>query len=148
MASETEKTRKLLYLPLAYHAAILLALTILFLSKPETGAYALLIFLDLAGVLVSPMFMALMGISHAILHDGKVYDYTRCSVIYLIIIALMRMAFYAWQYIDSLAMTAILGVASVCIYILWTAIFSFTDKLMKQKTKPWHKKANGKGKKK
>ncbi len=135
-----EKTRRMLYLPLAFHAAVLLAMTVMFFMKMKTGAFGILVMADLAGVLVSPMFMALMGICHAILHEGKVFDYLRESVVYLVIIGLLRMAVYAVQYIDSFVMTLTMAAVAIGIYFLWASIFSFTDKLMKQKTKPWNRR--------
>ncbi len=125
-----ERTRKLLYLPLAYHTAILVALAFMAAMKINAASYGLLLLLDLCGVIVSPMFMALMAISHAILHDGKVLDYLKQGCIYLAVIGLLRTALYAWQSTEQTFFAVICGLAAIGIFLLWEAIFHFTNKLM------------------
>lgn len=127
---KTERTRKLLYLPLAYHAAILIALAFMTALQKNTASYGLLMLLDLCGVVVSPMFMALMAISHAILHEGSVFDYLKQGCLYLAIIALLRIALYAWQAPEQTLFAVLCGAAGVGIFLLWEVIFHFTNKLM------------------
>lgn len=134
-----ERTKKLLYLPLAYHAAILIALAFMSAMQINAASYGLLLLLDLCGIIVSPMFMALMAISHAILHNGNVFDYLKQGCIYLAIIALLRIALYAWQGTEQVFFAVVCGLAAIGIFLLWEAIFHFTNKLM---NKP--RKRNGK----
>ena len=128
----TEKTRRLLYLPLAYHAAVLLAAALSILNKNQSSM-ALLILLDLAGVLVSPMFMALLSIAHAVLHDANVYDYLKIGSVYLGVIGVLRVLLYLWLGGSSVKFALICSVASVIIFYLWDVIFAFTDKMMKKR---------------
>lgn len=143
----TERTRKLLYLPLAYHAAILLALAFMSAFNMNVSSYGILMMLDLAGVIVCPMFMALMGISHAILHGGEVFDYLKTGCIYLAVAGLMRVALYAWQATDYTVTALLCGAAEIGIFLLWEVIFHLTDKMLK-KPRKYRGKQRSKGKKK
>jgi hypothetical protein len=128
-----ERTKKLLYLPLAYHSALLLSLAVMWALKINMSAYGLLWLLDLCGVLISPMFMALMAISHAILHNGKVFDYLKLGCIYLAIIGILRILLYASQGEWLFAVGC--AISSIAIFLLWEIIFNFTDKMMKKPRK-------------
>lgn len=130
--NSTKKTRRLLYLPLAYHAAVLLAAAISIMNKNQSSM-ALLVLLDLAGVLVSPMFMSLLSIAHAVLHEANVYDYLKTGSIYLVIIGVLRVLLYLWQGGKSVGFAAACSVASIIIFYLWDVIFAFTDKMMKKR---------------
>ena len=132
--NETEKTRRLLYLPLAYHAAVLIALAFTTLRQNQ-ASMALLALLDLAGVLISPMFMSLMSIAHAILHDGKVYDYLKQGSIYLLVIGALRVLLYLWLARSRVSFAFICLIASIAIFYLWDVIFALSDNLMKKRRK-------------
>ena len=130
----TEKTRRLLYLPLAYHAAILLALAFTTLRQSSASVMLFLV-LDLAGVLISPMFMSLMSIAHAILHDGKVYDYLKQGTLYLLVIGALRVLLYFFLARGRLSFAFACLIASIAIFYLWDAIFAISDNLMKKRRK-------------
>ncbi|MCD8048724.1 MAG: hypothetical protein LUG52_03835 [Clostridia bacterium] len=128
-----EKTRRFLYVPLAYHAALDLSMVILYFM----GSSTLFVFwlMELIGVLLSPLFMAIMGMMHTILHNGKPLDYWKISCIYLAIIMVLRIAAYAVQSAETVAFAFETGIVAFGIYFLWTGLFTLSDKLMNSRRK-------------
>ena len=133
------KLKKLLIVPIVYHVAILGVLLYMSMNyDPKLNVVAPLILDWMLGAIVTPMFFAVISIIHAIVHEGKVYDYIYNCLAYLGIIGLLRCAVYF--FIDGItgatlgAAGAILAV-SVGVYVLWAALFTLTDHMMKKRPK-------------
>lgn len=127
-----DKIRKILYMPVAVHCALFVAMVVCQFAEINMS---LLILLDFCGVVVSPMFLAICAIAHAIIHEGKVFDYLKDSVIALLAVGVIRLVLYGVYSHAILPIAAICAAISFGVFFIWFAIFAFTDNMMKKKPK-------------
>ena len=127
-----DKIKKFLAIPLACHVALFIALAVL-----HTNALAMMLitFDLLLGALVTPMYFAVLSMAHAIVHDGKVYDYIYACLIYLAVIGVARglVYFVCGGALTGVAAAAGCLVISVGVFTLWDCLFALTDRMMKKK---------------
>lgn len=127
-----DKIRRILYLPVAVHCALFVAMVVCQFMGVNMS---LLILLDWCGVVVSPMLLAICAVAHAIVHEGKVFDYLKDSVLVLGAIGVIRLVLYGVHSYAILPIAAICAGVSFFIFFIWFAVFAFTDNMMKKKPK-------------
>ena len=129
-----DKIKKSLFIPVMYHLALIITLCIL-QSKPSSAIITTIELLF--GAIVTPMFYAVASIVHAILHEGKVYDYIYYSLAGLGIIGLIRLVAFCVFAGEAIIMGVLLALGvfavSVGIYALWACLFALTDRMMKKR---------------
>ena len=125
-----DKLKKFLLIPVVFHVAIFA--TMIYMIVTKNNALGTFMLLDLCGVVISPVFYAVMSMIHAVIHEGKVYDYIYHCLIYLVLIGLVRVAIY-WASAPTTALVAAACIlVSIGIFTLWDIIFAFTDHMMKK----------------
>ncbi len=126
--------KKFLALPLCYHIGLFIAF--IMLSKSATGMSLVMIDV-LLGLVVTPVFLAVLSIAHAIVHEAKVYDYIyNCLAILLIIGVLRGVVYFVFQGGDAGMMLSVgTLVISVGVFTIWDCIFALTDRMMKKRPK-------------
>lgn len=130
-----DKLKRLLALPVLYHVAIFVAMVCFSLTKDADLNMVVALMLDFAGVLIGAMFLAVISIIHAILHDGKVYDYLYYCLAIVFIVGIMRVVVYKLAIGTSACLIgAGAGVATLGIFVIWDCLFAFTDHMMKKRT--------------
>lgn len=127
-----DKIKKFLLLPVAYHVALFITLAIL---NENMGAMIILPLDLVSGAVVTPMFMAVLSIAHAIVHDGKVYDYIYICLIYLAVIGAIRALVYflCGGGMPGLAAAGVCLVISVGVFTIWDCLFALTDHMLKKR---------------
>ncbi len=127
-----DKIKKFLSIPVAYHVALFITLAIL-----HTSASSIMVMTTdlLLGAIVTPMFMAVLSMAHAIVHEGKVYDYIYTCLIYLIIVGVLRgvVYFLCGGGVPGLAAAGVCLVASVGVFTIWDCLFALSDRMMKKR---------------
>lgn len=126
-----DKLKKLLVLPVVYHIVVLAVM--MYMNVTRNNAVTTAFLMDMCGVIVWPVFMALVSLMHAIIHEGKVYDYIYVCLINILIIGIARCGVYAFESMNILLVAAACFVVMLAIYVLWATLFAFTDRFMKKK---------------
>ena len=127
-----DKLKKFLFLPLCYHIGLFVAFAIL--NKSATGMSLITVDL-LLGLIVTPVLLAVLSIAHAIVHEGKVYDYIYGALMVLIITGVLRgVVYFVFQggKVGLMLAAVTLGV-SVGVFTIWDCIFALTDRMMKKR---------------
>lgn len=132
-----DKLKKLLIAPVVYHVIVFIAM--FFLADTNYGMGIVLA--DVCGVLIAPMFMAIVSMIHAVIHDGKVYDYIYNCLIYLLLIGVIRIGVYfvLGEVIAVMFAAACIFVA-IGVFAIWACLFAFTDRFMKKSPNKKNKK--------
>lgn len=129
-----DKLKKFTALPLCWHIGLFIAFAIL----NQKGAGMSLIMVDLLlGIIVTPVFLSVLSVVHAIVHEGKVYDYIYVCLMVLLVTGILRgVLYFAFNGgMPGLTLAAgALGV-SVGVFTIWACIFALTDRVMKKKPK-------------
>lgn len=126
-----KKQNKLLYIPLCYHLALFITMLILQLTK--SNALGFIVLLEMCGIVVSPVYYAVWSICHAIVNEGKVFDYFNKNMISLAIIGGIRIVFYLVFAPKSILFALGALAVSLGVYSMWSALFALTDKMMKKR---------------
>lgn len=127
-----DKIKKFLAIPLCYHIGLFVAFAIF----NGSASSMMLITVDLLlGLVVTPVFFAVLSIMHAIVHEGKVYDYIYNCLAYLAVIGVLRVILYFVFNGGSIGILLALAalVVSVGVFTLWDCIFALTDRMMKKR---------------
>ncbi len=126
-----KKRTKLLYIPLCYHLALFITMLILQLMK--SNAIGFIVLLELCGVVISPVFYAVVEMAHAIMDEGKVFDYFNKCLLYLGAIGVLRVVFYLLFAKNAVLFSLGALAVSIGIFSMWSALFALTDKMMKKR---------------
>ncbi len=136
------KIKMSLFVPIVYHLALVIAMCTL----PGKSTMGVTVMELMFGIVVTPMFFAVLSMCHAILHDGKVYDYIYYCLGFLGIIGLIRVVAYViFGSMAGFLFALGLWVVSIGVYALWATLFALTDRMMKKR--PAHKSAKAPKKK-
>ncbi|MBR5536204.1 MAG: hypothetical protein IKU60_06120 [Clostridia bacterium] len=132
-----DKIKRFLTLPLFWHGGLLIAFAVL---NGKAAGMSLITVDVLSGLIVTPVFMAVLSVAHAIVHEGKVYDYIYSALTILVATGIMRTVVYSAFGGGKAGLLLALGVMviSVGVFTLWDCIFALTDRIMKRK--PNHKR--------
>ncbi len=124
--------KKFLALPLCYHIGLFIAFIIL--NKSATGMSLVMIDL-LLGLIVTPVFLAVLSVAHAIVHEAKVYDYIYTCLGVLLVVGVLRgIVYFAFQGGETGMLLAVgTLVVSVGVFTIWDCIFALTDRMMKKR---------------
>ncbi|MGM9551874.1 MAG: hypothetical protein ACI3XA_06410 [Clostridia bacterium] len=125
-----DKIRRFIYLPVIYHSAVFLAMIVVLAMKINVS---LLVLLDWCGVLLSPILLAILSVAHAIVHEGKVFDYLKDCVISLCAVSIVRVVLYSVFSLGILPVAAMCALISFGVFFIWDCVFALTDKIMKKK---------------
>ena len=127
-----DKLKKFTALPLCYHALLFVAFALF--NKSLTAANLIVVDL-LLGLIVTPVLLAVLSIAHAIVHEGKVYDYLYSCLGVLAITGVLRgILYFVFQGGKvGLALAAGVLVVSVGVFTIWDCIFALTDRMMKKR---------------
>lgn len=129
-----DKLKKSLIIPAIYHAAVFIAMIYFRFTKDIELNIVFALVLDFAGVVVGPMFYAVVSIAHAILHDGKVYDYLYHCLGYIGGIGVVRIILYPLLMGTSLIIVgAAASFVSLGVFVIWDCLFALTDRMMKKR---------------
>lgn len=129
-----DKLKKSLIIPAIYHAAVFIAMIYFRFTKDVELNIVFTLILDFAGVLVGSMFYAVASIAHAILHDGKVYDYLYYCLGYILGIGVVRIILYPLLMGTSLiVVAAAASFVSLGVFVIWDCLFALTDRMMKKR---------------
>lgn len=135
------KLQKSLVIPAIYHAIVFAVMAFFSFSKDLELNIVVTLLMDFAGCIVTPMFFAVASMAHAILHDGKVYDYIYNILIQLGIISAMRIVLYPVLMGKSLLLVGVIAsFASLGIFVVWDCIFALTDHMMKKRPRNRNRK--------
>lgn len=131
-----DKLKKLLFIPLLYHLVIFVLMIALSFTPDRNLNIVRVMLFDMCGVLVMPMFMAVISIIHAILHESKVYDYIYYCLGFLLIIGVARLVIYPLIMDKSMIVVAAGALfVSLGVFVIWDCLFALTDRLMKKSPK-------------
>lgn len=127
-----DKIRKFLSIPLFYHAGLLIAFAILNNTAAGMGVMTVELLL---GVIVTPVLLAVLSVAHAIVHEGKVYDYIYGALTVLVVTGIVRGVVYFAFDGGKVGLYLALGafVVSVGVFTLWDCLFALTDRIMKKR---------------
>lgn len=127
-----DKIKKFTALPLCYHALLFVAFA---LFNKNSAGWSLIVVDLLMGLIVTPVLLAVLSIAHAIVHEGKVYDYLYSCLGVLAITAVLRgvLYFVFRGGLAGLALAAGTLVVSVGVFAIWDCIFALTDRMMKKR---------------
>ena len=123
--------KKYLNLPLAYHGALFLAMLILQLM--QNNVLSIVVLLELCGIIISPVFMAVLAMINAIVNEEKVHVMFSGGIVRLFVIGMVRVLIYFIFAKSTILFALGAMVVSVALFCLWEAIFAITDKLMKKR---------------
>lgn len=127
-----DKIKKFLAIPLCWHLGVFVAYA--FLKSSSTAM--MLITVDLMlGLVATPVYLAVLSIIHAVIHEAKVYDYIYSCLGVLFATGLVRGAAYLIFGGGSVSLLLAGGVlvVSVGVFTLWDCIFALTDRMMKKR---------------
>ncbi len=127
-----DKLRKMLYIPVACHSALFIGMVIVAAMKINPSVFVLL---DWCGVLLSPIFLSVLSVAHAIVHEGKVSDYLKDSLICLLAISTVRVVLYSIFAFGVMPVAAACALISFGVFLIWDGVFMITDNVMKKRPK-------------
>lgn len=127
-----DKIKKFLTIPLFWHLGLFIAYAFL----KSTSTATMLITVDIMfALVVTPVYLAILSVIHAVIHEAKVYDYIYLCLGMLFATSLVRAA--AYFIFDggnvSLLLAGGILVVSVGVFTLWDCIFALTDRMMKKR---------------
>lgn len=129
-----DKLKKFLIIPVLYHVAIFVAMICFAATKDANLNIVGAVVADFAGCVIWAVFFAVMSIIHAILHEGKVYDYLYYCLGFIAIIAAVRAVVYRVTMGSTLLLVALTaGAVMFGIFIVWDCLFALTDHMMKKR---------------
>lgn len=126
-----EKIKKFMCLPIAYHVALFITMAALNIMK--SGAMGFIFLFEICGVIISPVFYAVLSMCNAVLYGGKVYDLFSKGTIYLLVIGAVRVVCYALLAPNTVPFAVGSAVVAIAIFFLWSALFALTDKMLKKR---------------
>lgn len=133
-----DKIKKFLYIPIAYHLALFV--TMAFLTVMKSTALGFIFLLELSGVIISPVFYAVLSMCNAVINGDRVYDLFKISAAYLLVIGVMRIVFYFVFARGAVLFSIAASIVALAVFCLWIALFSLTDKMMKKRPKRKYRK--------